>query len=91
MKVIPLDDRVLVKIELTEEKTKGGIYLPDTAKEKTQRGEVVEVGQGEKISKLGLKKGQKVIFAKYAGTEIKIDNDDHIILGNDDVLAKIDN
>lgn len=90
MKVIPLDDRVLVKIELTEEKTKGGIYLPDTAKEKTQRGEVVEVGQGENIVKLGLKKGAKVIFAKYAGTEIKIDNEDHIILGKEDILARVE-
>ncbi len=91
MKVIPLDDRVLVKIELTEEKTKGGIYLPDTAKEKTQRGEVADVGNGENIVKLGLKKGQKVIFAKYAGTEIKIDEEDFIILGKDDVLAKVEN
>ena len=90
MKVIPLDDRVLVKIELTEEKTKAGIYLPETAKEKTQRGEVVEVGTHEDLAKLGIKKGNQVIFAKYSGTEIKIDNEDYLILGKSDILARIE-
>jgi len=90
MKVMPLEERVLVKVELTQEKTKSGIYLPDTAKEKTQQGEVVEVGTSEDFDKMGIKKGVKVIFAKYAGTEIKIDNEDYLILNKTDVLAKIE-
>ena len=90
MKVMPLDERVLVKVELTEEKTQSGIYLPDTAKEKTQQGEIVEVGTCEDFEKMGIKKGVKVIFAKYAGTEIKILNEDYLILNKGDVLARID-
>ena len=90
MKVMPLEDKVLVKVELTEEKTKSGIYLPDTAKEKTQRGEIVEVGSCEDFEKMGIKKGAKVIFAKYAGTEIKIDNVDYLILNKTDILARIE-
>ncbi len=90
MKVMPLEERVLVKVELTEEKTQSGIYLPDTAKEKTQQGEIVEVGTCEDFEKMGIKKGVKVIFAKYAGTEIKILNEDYLILNKGDVLARID-
>ncbi len=90
MKVMPLEERVLVKVELTEEKTQSGIYLPDTAKEKTQQGEIVEIGTSDDFSKMGIKKGVKVIFAKYAGTEIKIAEEDYLILNKSDILARID-
>ncbi|MEA1964516.1 MAG: co-chaperone GroES [Candidatus Aerophobetes bacterium] len=87
MEIRPLGERVVVKPEKEEEKTKGGIYLPDTAsKEKPQKGKVIAVGPDFK----GVKKGDKVIFAKYGGTEIKIDEEDHLVLGKDDVLAVIE-
>jgi len=87
MKIRPLGKRVVVKPEKEEEKTKGGIYLPDTAsKEKPQKGEVIAVGPDFK----GVKKGDKVIFAKYGGTEIKIDEEECLVLGKDDVLAVIE-
>ena len=87
MKIKPLGKRVVVKPWKEEEKTEGGIYLPETAsKEKPQRGEVIAVGPDFKE----LKKGDKVIFAKYGGTEIKIDNDECLVLGEDDVLAIIE-
>ncbi|MCD6472736.1 co-chaperone GroES [Candidatus Aerophobetes bacterium] len=86
MEIKPLGERVVVKPEKEEEKTKGGIYLPDTAsKEKPQKGEVIAVGPDFK----GVKKGDKVIFAKYGGTEIKMDEEDYLILSTDDVLAVI--
>ena len=92
-KLQPLADRVLVKPIEKEEKTKSGIYLPDTAKEKPQEGEVLAVGPG-KISDDGkrivmdLKVGDIVIYAKYGGTEVKIDDEELIILRESDILAK---
>jgi len=86
MEIKPLGERVVVKPEKEEKKTKGGIYLPDTAsKEKPQKGEVIAVGPDFK----GVKKGDKVIFAKYGGTEIKMDEEDYLILSTDDVLAVV--
>lgn len=92
-KLQPLADRVLVKPIEREEKTKSGIYLPDTAKEKPQEGEVLAVGPGKltddgKRVPLDLKVGDRVIYAKYGGTEIKVDDQDLIILRESDILAK---
>jgi chaperonin GroES len=92
-KLQPLADRVLVKPIEREEKTKSGIYLPDTAKEKPQEGEVLAVGPGKmtddgKRVPLDLKVGDRVIYAKYGGTEIKVDDEDLIILRESDILAK---
>jgi chaperonin GroES len=92
-KLQPLADRVLVKPIEKEERTKSGIYLPDTAKEKPQEGEVLAVGPGKmtddgKRVPLDLKVGDRVIYAKYGGTEIKVDNEDLIILRESDILAK---
>lgn len=86
MKVKPIGDRVLVKVLQVEEKTKGGIYIPQTAQEKTQQGIVEEIGDSENIK---VKVGQKVIYDKYAGTQIKIDDIEYLILKNDDILAII--
>ncbi|MEN3011647.1 MAG: co-chaperone GroES [Dictyoglomus thermophilum] len=86
-RVLPLEDRVLVKIVKGEEKTPSGIILPDVAKEKPQIAEVIEVGDDETIK---VKKGDKIIFAKYSGTEIKIDGEDYLILSKADILAKIE-
>jgi chaperonin GroES len=88
----PLADRVLVKPVQKEEKTKGGVYLPDTAKEKPQEGEVIAVGPGKvndegKTIPLEVKVGDRVIYAKYGGTEIKIDDVEMIILRESDILA----
>ncbi len=92
-KLQPLGDRVLVKPIAKEEKTKSGIYLPDTAKEKPQEGEVIAVGPGKvddngKRIPMDLKVGDLVIYAKYGGTEIKVDDEELIILRESDVLAK---
>jgi chaperonin GroES len=92
-KIQPLADRVLVRPIEKEEKTKSGIYLPDTAKEKPQEGEVLAVGPGRmtedgKRIPLDLKVGDRVIYAKYGGTEIKVDNEDLMILRESDILAK---
>ncbi len=92
-KLKPLADRVLVKPIEKEEKTKSGIYLPDTAKEKPQEGEVVAVGPGKlddngKRIPLDLKVGDRVIYAKYGGTEIKVDDVEMMILRESDILAK---
>lgn len=89
----PLADRVLIKPLAKEETTKSGIILPDTAKEKPQEGEVVAVGPGRltedgKRIAMDLKKGDRVIYAKYAGAEIKIDDQEYLILRESDVLAK---
>lgn len=94
-KVSPLNDRILVKRIEPEEKKKGGIIIPDTAKEKPQEGKVVEVGPGKlsedgKRLPLAVKKGDKVLFGKYSGTEVKIDDDDFIIMREDDILAVIE-
>lgn len=95
MKLKPLNDRVLVKRLESEEKTAGGLYIPDTAKEKPSKGQVVAVGPG-KIAENGsrvamaVKKGDEVLFNKYAGTEIKLDNVDHLVMREEDILAIID-
>jgi chaperonin GroES len=95
MKVRPLHDRLIVKRSEEEEKTKGGIIIPDTAKEKPIEGKVIAVGKG-KIKKDGTKipmevgKGDRILFAKYAGTEVKIDGEEHLIMKEDDVIAIIE-
>jgi chaperonin GroES len=95
MKVKPLNDRVLVLRTGEEEKTAGGIIIPDTAKEKPQEGKVVAVGpgkvndEGKKIA-LDVKAGDKVLFGKYSGTEIKIDGVEHLIMREEDILAIIE-
>ncbi|AUW93154.1 MAG: co-chaperone GroES [Sulfobacillus thermosulfidooxidans] len=88
MQVKPLGDRVLVKLVEEQERTQSGIYIPDTAKDKPQTGLIVAVGDGEDIK---VKEGQRVLFAKFAGTEIKIGNEDHLILATDDILAVVEN
>jgi chaperonin GroES len=95
MRVHPLDDRVLVRPLEAEAKTTGGIFIPDTAKEKSQRGEIIAVGKGKLLEDgsrgtLALKKGDKVLFGKYAGTEIKIDGNQHQIMREQDVLAVLE-
>ncbi len=94
MAIKPLDDRVLIKQSEAEEKTAGGIVLPDTAKEKPQVGKVVAVGPGRLLDsgergEMGLKKGDVVYYGKYAGTEVKIDDDDYMICKESDVLAVV--
>lgn len=90
MTIKPLGDRVLVAPVKEEEVTRSGIILPDTAKEKRAEGEIIAVGAGEKVAKLGLNPGQKVIFGKYAGDEIKIEDKEYKILSHDDLLAIIE-
>ena len=92
MKVRPLQDRILVRRVAEEEKTKGGIIIPDAAKEKPAEGEVIAVGNGKvddkgKLRPLAVKKGDRILFGKYRGNEIKIDGVDHLILREDDVLG----
>jgi len=88
MKVKPLADRVIVKLEKSETKSAGGIIIPDTAQEKTQIGTVVEVGDDKDVIKV--KAGQKVMYDKYAGTQVKINGDEHLILKMSDILAVIE-
>ncbi len=95
MKVRPLQDRILVKRLEEEEKTKGGIIIPDTAKEKPVEGEVIAVGNGKVTEKgdvrpLAVKKGDRILFGKYSGTEIKIEGVEHLILREDEVLGVIE-
>jgi len=92
MSIQPLGDRVLIKRLEAEEKTKGGIVLPETAKEKPQKGEVVAVGKGKvlesgNIEPLEVKKGDKVLFGKYSGNEIIYNEEEHLILRQEDILA----
>jgi len=87
MAIKPLGDRVLVEIKGSEEKTSGGIVIPQAAQEKTQEGIVVSVGDSPDIK---VKKGSKVIYDKYAGTQIKISNKEHLIIKNEDILAILD-
>jgi len=94
MNLKPLADRVIVKPIVKEEVTKGGIVLPDTAKEKPQEGEIVAVGPGKlgedgKRIEMEVKKGDRVIYAKYAGTEWKYEQEEYIILRESDILAKL--
>ena len=88
MKVKPIGDRVLLSIEEVEEKTKGGLYIPQTAQEKTQTGAVVAVGDDKDV--ITVKKGDKVMYDKYAGTNVQIDGKDHLIIKMADVIAKIE-
>ena len=95
MKIKPLQDRIVIKRIEEEEKTKGGIIIPDSAKEKQQEGEVLAVGHGRKteegkITPLDVKAGDRILFGKYSGTEIKIDNEDVLILKEDEVLGVIE-
>ena len=95
MKIRPLNDRVLVVRVEEEQKTAGGIIIPDTAKEKPQEGKIVAAGPGKmgddgKRTPLNVKKGDRILFSKYAGTEIKIDGVEHIFMKEDDILAVID-
>src|SRR5512136_1291975 len=92
MKIKPLQDRIVIKRIEEEEKTKGGIIIPDSAKEKPQEGRVVAVGDGKTLDSgqkapLTVKPGDKILFGKYSGTEIKIDGEEHLIMREDDVLA----
>jgi chaperonin GroES len=95
MKFKPLQDRLIIKRLAEEEKTKGGIIIPDAAKEKPQEGMVVAVGDG-KVTEKGqrvapeVKVGDKILFGKYSGTEVKIDGEDHLIVREDDILAIIE-
>ena len=95
MKIKPLADRILVKREEAQEQVRGGIIIPDTAKEKPQEGRVVAVGPG-KVDEAGnrvpleVKKGDRILMGKYAGTEVKIDGEEHLIMREDDVLAVIE-
>ena len=95
MKFRPLHDRVVVRRLDGEEKTKGGIIIPDTAKEKPQEGKIVAVGKGKvgedgKVQPLDVKKGDRILFGKYAGTEIKLEGEDHLILREDDILGVLE-
>ena len=91
MTIKPIGDRLLVKSVREEEITKSGIILPDTIdKEKKAEGEIISIGGGDKISKLDLKVGQKILFGKYSGEEVKVDEEEYKILNHDDVLAVIE-
>jgi chaperonin GroES len=95
MKIRPLHDRIIVKRVEEEEKTKGGIIIPDTAKEKPMEGKVIAVGKGKvlddgKIQPLDVKEGDRVLFGKYSGTEVKIDGEEHLIMREDDILGVIE-
>jgi len=92
MKLRPLQDRIIVKRLEEETMTAGGIFIPETAKEKPQKGEVIAVGKGKKtedgkVIPVDVKKGDKVLFGKYAGTEIKIDGQEYLIMREDDILG----
>ena len=95
MKIRPLQDRIIVKRIEEEEMTKGGIIIPDSAKEKPQEGKVIAAGKGKlsedgKVHPLDVKKGDKVLFSKYAGTEVNLDGIEHLIIREDDVLGVVE-
>ncbi len=95
MKIRPLQDRVIVRRVKEEEKTKGGLYIPDTAKEKPIEATVIAVGNGKiledgTVRKLDVKAGDRVLFGKYSGTEVKIEGEEHLILREDDILGVIE-
>ena len=95
MKIRPLQDRVIVKRLEEEQKTAGGIIIPDTAKEKPQKGEIIAAGPGKKnedgkVQPLDIKKGDKVLFSKYAGTEIKVEGEELLIMREDDIMGVIE-
>lgn len=92
MNITPLGERIVIKVLESEEKTKSGIFIPDTAKEKPQMGEVMAVGSGRVLENgqkvaLDVKVGDKILFAKYAGTEVKLDGEEYMVLKESDVLA----
>ena len=92
MKIKPLGDRVLLQVADVEEQIKGGIVIPDSAKEKPQEGLVAAVGPGKtldngNVSEVAVKAGDRILFSKYAGTDVNVDGDEHIIIREDDVLA----
>ena len=94
-KIRPLQDRIIVKRVQEEEKTKGGIIIPDTAKEKPIEGTVLAAGNGKiledgTVRKLEVKKGDRVLFGKYSGTEVKIEGEEHLIMREDDILGVIE-
>jgi chaperonin GroES len=96
MKIRPLQDRVIVKrLEEEAEKTKGGIIIPDTAKEKPQQGKILAVGKGKvnddgKVTPLDVKVGDRILFGKYSGSEIKLDGEEHLIMREEDILGVIE-
>jgi len=95
MKIRPLQDRIIVKRIDEEETSKGGIIIPDTAKEKPQEGKVVAVGKGKirddgKLQKLDVKKGDRILFGKFAGTEVTLEDEEHLIIREDDVLGIVE-
>lgn len=95
MKIRPLQDRVIIKRIAEEEKTKGGIIIPDTAKEKPQEGKVVAVGKGKvsdegKLIPVQVKVGDRILFGKYSGSEIKLNDEEHLIMREDDILGVIE-
>ncbi|HEU4717619.1 MAG TPA: co-chaperone GroES [Bacteroidia bacterium] len=87
LKIKPLADRVVVEAAAAEEKTAGGIIIPDTAKEKPQRGKVIAIGTGKKDEPLTVKVGDNVLYGKYSGTEIQIDGKDYLIMRESDIFA----
>lgn len=89
VKIKPIADRVLVEPLAAEQKTASGIIIPDTAKEKPQRGKVIAVGKGKKDETMELKAGDEVLYGKYAGTEITIDGTDYLMMRQDDILAVV--
>ncbi len=95
MKIRPLQDRIIVKRIEEEETSKGGIIIPDTAKEKPQEGKVVAVGKGKiredgKLQKPDVKKGDRVLFGKFSGTEVTLEDEEHLIIREDDVLGIVE-
>ena len=95
MKIRPLQDRIIVKRIEGDEVSPGGIIIPDSAKEKPQEGKIIAVGKGKigedgKLQPLDVKKGDKVLFSKYAGSEVNIDGDEHLIIREDDVLGVLE-
>jgi chaperonin GroES len=95
MKIRPLGDRILVKRIKEEDKTKGGIFIPDTAKEKPQEGKVVAVGKGKmtetgKLVAPDVKTGDRILFGKYSGSEVMLDDDEHMIMREDDILGVLE-
>jgi chaperonin GroES len=95
MKIRPLQDRILVKRVDEEAKSKGGIIIPDSAKEKPQEGKVISVGKGRvledgTVRKLDVKKGDKILFSKYGGTEVNVNSEEHLIIREDDILGIIE-
>jgi chaperonin GroES len=95
MKIRPLQDRVIVKRVAKKETTKGGIIIPDTAKEKPMEGTVIAVGNGKvledgKVRSLDVKAGDRILFTKYAGTEVKLDGEEHLIVREEDILGVVE-